>query len=147
MDLILWRHADAEDGYPDVARELTEKGHKQAEQIAKWLRPRIPKNTLILVSPAARAQQTAQALTAQFRTVKEIGPGVSHLSVLAASGWPDHPGAVLVVGHQPTLGQVAAFSLTDEAQEWHIKKASVWWINRRDGERSALRAVISPDLV
>ena len=104
MDLILWRHAEAEDGSPDIARELTPKGHRQAEEIARWLKPRLPKGTEILVSPAARAQQTAQALTSQFKTVKEIAPGAPYSAILAAAQWPKHGGAVLVVGHQPTLG-------------------------------------------
>ena len=37
MDLILWRHADAEDGSPDLRRALTRKGEKQAEHMAAWL--------------------------------------------------------------------------------------------------------------
>jgi phosphohistidine phosphatase len=147
MDLILWRHADAEDGYPDLGRELTEKGHKQADQAAKWLRPRLPKQITILVSPATRAQQTAQALTSQYLTVKEIAPGASYSSVLEAARWPNHQGVVLVVGHQPTLGQVAAVLLTDEAYGWHIKKGAVWWLSHRAGEQTSLRAVIPPDLV
>ena len=62
MDLILWRHAEAEDGVPDGARALTKKGLKQAAAIAAWLKPRLPDATRILVSPATRAQQTAAAL-------------------------------------------------------------------------------------
>ena len=34
MDLILWRHADAQDGSPDMERALTAKGLKQAELMA-----------------------------------------------------------------------------------------------------------------
>src|SRR5436190_21449722 len=37
MDLILWRHADAEPGEPDIGRRLTAKGLKQAERVAAWL--------------------------------------------------------------------------------------------------------------
>lgn len=54
MELILWRHAEAEDGYPDHERALTEKGHEQAKKMAAWLKPRLPKDTQILVSPADR---------------------------------------------------------------------------------------------
>ena len=62
MELILWRHAEAEDGIPDSARELTDKGRKQADLVAAWLKPRLPKNTRIIVSPTQRTQQTASAL-------------------------------------------------------------------------------------
>ena len=108
MDLILWRHADAEDGIPDSERKLTAKGVKQAARMAKWLRARIPDTAVVLVSPAKRAQQTAQALTADFKTVEELGLAASAEGVLRAAGWPDREGTIVVVGHQPTLGETAA---------------------------------------
>jgi len=150
MDLILWRHADAADGVPDLARELTDKGQRQAADMAKWLKSHLPKGTRVLVSPAARAQQTARALTHDYRTVPEIGPGASYAAVLSAAGWPDQEGAVLVVGHQPTLGQTAAMLLSGDASDVSMKKGAVWWFaNRaRGGHREImLRAVLSPDLV
>ncbi len=150
MDLVLWRHADAQDGFPDLARELTGKGQRQAAEMAKWLKQHLPKDSKILVSPAARAQQTAQALTHKFKTVKEIEPGASYEAVLSAAGWPDHKGTVVVVGHQPTLGQTAAWLLSGEVAEWGIKKGAVWWLtNPGRGERreTVMRAAISPDLL
>ncbi|HEY7757791.1 MAG TPA: histidine phosphatase family protein, partial [Burkholderiales bacterium] len=74
MDLILWRHADAEDGSPDLARALTPKGHKQAAQMARWLREHLPEDTRVIVSPARRAQETAQALTSDFETTEAVAP-------------------------------------------------------------------------
>ena len=59
MELILWRHAEAEDGIPDAKRPLTERGQKQARKMAKWLRKRLPEDTRIIVSPALRCRQTA----------------------------------------------------------------------------------------
>jgi phosphohistidine phosphatase len=148
MDLILWRHADAEEGYPDLARSLTAKGHKQAETMAKWLRSRLPKDVSILVSPATRAQQTAQALTSHYHTVKQIAPGADYTAILEAAGWPHGKGTVLIVGHQPTLGEAVAWLLSSEPGQWHIKKAGVWWLGRRDPDDPlVVRAVISPDLV
>ena len=149
MDLILWRHADADDSSPDMARALTEKGQKQAAQMALWLRAHLPKGTRILVSPATRAQQTALALTEEFQTVRELAPGASYASVLAAAGWPDAKGTVLVVGHQPTLGHVAALLLTGEPSEWSVKKGAIYWLtNRARAEQSqvVLKAALSPDM-
>jgi len=149
MDLILWRHADAVDGAPDLARELTPKGHRQASEIAKWLKQRLPKGTVVLVSPAVRAQQTAQALTSDFETIDDVRPGASPDAVLSAAGWPERSGAVLVVGHQPALGEVAAQLLTGEPAEWSIKKGGIWWLTYRDrGDQGEvlLKAVMSPDL-
>ena len=54
MDLILWRHAEAEDpgGKPDMERELTQHGRKQAERMAAVARSRAcADDWRILVSP------------------------------------------------------------------------------------------------
>jgi len=150
MDLILWRHAEAEPGEPDLGRRLTSKGLKQAERMAAWLEPRLPDTTRILVSPAARSEQTALALGRKYKTLDEIAPGASAESVLAAAGWPDSREPVLVVGHQPTLGEVAAMLLAGSAASWSIKKGAVWWLSNRtrDGDAGVvLKVAIGPDLV
>ena len=59
MELILWRHADAELGQPDSERRLTDKGHKQAARMAKWLAERLPEDYVVMASPAVRAQRQA----------------------------------------------------------------------------------------
>jgi phosphohistidine phosphatase len=150
MDLILWRHADAEDGSPDLDRRLTDKGHKQAKQMATWLADHLPKDTRIIVSPAARAQQTARALGDKFETIHAIEPGASAQAVLAAAGWPKARHAVLVVGHQPTLGEVAALLMSGQPGEWSMKKGAVVWFSRRLRDEHAevlLRAALSPELL
>jgi len=150
MDLILWRHAEAEDSLPDAGRILTDKGQKQAKLMADWLKPRLPQNTRVLVSPATRTQQTAAALGMEFETVKEVGLATNPILLLAKAGWPDASGAVLVVGHQPTLGQVAAILLSGEAQNWSIKKGAVWWISNRvrQGEgQTVLRCALTPEML
>lgn len=150
MDLILWRHADAEDGFPDKGRKLTAKGVKQAALMAEWLKARMPEGTRILASPAKRAQQTAQALGLPFETDKAVDVGADATAILEAAGWPDAKGAVLVVGHQPTLGRVAAFLLSGAEGEWTIKKGGVWWISnrvRQDESQTVLRAVMAPDML
>jgi phosphohistidine phosphatase len=148
MELILWRHAEAEDGIPDHSRGLTAKGRQQAEDMAEFLSKRIPKNTRILVSPALRAQQTAGALTTQFLTESSIGVGATPQAALAATGWPHGNGAILLVGHQPWLGELAALVMTGTADYWSVKKGSVWWFSRREREgdfQTVLRLVITPE--
>lgn len=150
MELILWRHAEAVDGQPDLARELTPKGVKQAKAIAQWLKSRLPRQTRIIVSPAERTQQTAAALTGEFEIDRQLAPGAPPTAVLAAAGWPDHRGAVVVVGHQPTLGMAAALLIAGEPMPWSMKKGAIWWLSRRvRGEHAqvVLRAVMSPDLI
>lgn len=147
MDLILWRHAEAEDGIPDLERALTGKGRKQAGRMADWLNPRLPEDIRILASPALRTVQTAQALGRTFEQVAGIAPGASVDAVLDAAGWPHASRPVLIVGHQPVLGQVAARLLVGQPLELSIRKAAVWWFQGREraGSEVALRAVVNPD--
>lgn len=145
MDLILWRHAEAEDGIPDAKRKLTARGAKQAGKVARWLRKRLPEDARILSSPAARAVQTAQALALPFEETKKVGTGADAADILAAAGWPQAGGTVVIVGHQPTLGRAAALLLAGEEADWNIRKAAAWWFSYRGGEVS-LRAVIGTDL-
>lgn len=148
MELILWRHAEAEDALPDLARELTGRGRKQASRMADWLNPRLPQDIRILASPATRTRQTAQALGREFEERSDLGPGASASEVLVAAGWPDAPYPVLIVGHQPTLGQVAMQLLVGRAGDLAVKKGAVWWFQGREraGElQVVLRAVAGPD--
>jgi phosphohistidine phosphatase len=148
MDLILWRHADAEDGTPDHARELTPKGVKQAAKVAAFLHQHLPDNHRILVSPATRAQQTVAPLTSHFTLAPTISPGASARAVLQAARWPDAGDTVLVVGHQPTLGEVAAQLLGCEDATLSIKKCSIWWFSQRgNSDQIILRLVITPDFL
>ncbi len=147
MELILWRHADAEDGVPDEERRLTSKGEKQAQRIAAWLKERLPKDAVVLASTARRARETAQALTRKYETSSDIGTSATPQSVLKAVGWPLGNGTVVVVGHQPTLGQAAALVLTGTADGWSLKKGALWWFESRDRDDVIVRAVISPDML
>jgi len=148
MDLILWRHAEAADGAPDHARELTAKGIKQAAKVAAFLHQHLPDDHRILVSPTTRTQQTAAALTGHFTLAPSISPGASAQAVLQAARWPDAGGTVLVVGHQPTLGEVAARLLGCEDAGLSIKKGAIWWFGRREStEQVNLRLVITPDFL
>ena len=148
MDLILWRHAEAADGVPDHARELTAKGIKQAAKIAAFLHQHLPNERRILVSPATRTQQTAAALTSHFTLAPTLSPGASAQAVLQAARWPDSGGTVLVVGHQPTLGEVAAQLLGCKDTSLSIKKGALWWFSwREDSEQVILRLVITPDFL
>lgn len=150
MDLILWRHAEAEDGAPDLERRLTAKGQKHAARVAEWLLQRLPAKFTVLASPAARAHATAAALGVPIRTVDALAPGATVRDVLEASGWPDRKGAVVVVGHQPDLGRAAAFLVSGAEGPWSVKKGGLWWLSdrvREEGAQVVVRAVVTPDIV
>lgn len=151
MDLILWRHAEAEsaeDGGEDMERPLNSKGERQAERMAAWLDRRMPHSTRILVSPALRCQQTAKRLGRKFHIVADLGPEGDAESLLAAAVWPTASRPALIVGHQPMLGIAASLALDGRAQQRLIRKGGVWWIRSRERanlHQSILHAVQMPD--
>ena len=150
MELILWRHAEAEEGEPDAERKLTGKGQKQAAKMARWLDSNLPETCRILVSPAVRTQETVAHLHRKFKTLPELGLGASIDDVLAAANWPNSREPVLIVGHQPYLGLVAAQVLGTPQQECSVRKGNVWWITQKPREeelQTYLKAIMSPDLV
>jgi phosphohistidine phosphatase len=148
MDLILWRHAQAEAGEPDEGRELTQQGRKQAQRMGAWLDRTLPSGCKILSSPTSRTIQTVDALGRKYKIVPEIGPMARAADVINAVGWPDSKIPVMVVGHQPWLGEVASLLLTGEEQDWTVKKSNAWWISYRqrdEGNEIFLKAVLSPE--
>lgn len=149
MELLLWRHAEAVDGEPDAARELTPRGRRQAQAVALWLEARRPKPLRVIVSPAVRTQQTARYFLKHFETDIRVGTDANYEDLLAAAGWPDAGGSVLIVGHQPTLGQAASYLLTGAAADLAFKKGALWWIGsrQRDGtQQTVLKASITAEL-
>ena len=149
MDLLLWRHAEAVDGSPDQARALSDRGRKQARQMAAWLDAHRPRQLKVFVSPTLRTRQTAAAFTDDFQIVNALGPEGGVADILAAIGWPDARGAALIVGHQPALGRLCALLLAGHEADWTIKKGALWWFSNRvrDGEtQTVLRAAIPAEL-
>ena len=153
MDLVLWRHAEAHDaleGGDDMGRALTSRGEKQALRMASWLDRQLPESTRILASPARRTEQTVSALQRKFKIAPELSPGCSVEQLLALVQWPDTKGCVLVVGHQPTLGQVIARLMGLSASDCAVKKGSVWWLRSRSRDNLAqtvLVTVQSPEIL
>ena len=149
MDLIVWRHAEAEDGVPDLERRLTAKGRKQAERVAQWLLQRLPARFAVIASPAARAQQTAEALGVPVKTDRSLAPGAAPAAIVKACGWPSYKGAAVVIGHQPDLGRALA-ELLGAQGGLSIKKGGLWWISNRvrdEKDQVVVRSVVSPDLL
>ncbi len=153
MDLILWRHAEAfemREVQTDLERALTPKGERQAQRMAAWLNRQLPSTARVLVSPARRTQQTAQALDRKFKTLEALGPEGTVDALLHAARWPDSREPVLVVGHQPTLGLAASYLSGGQPLPWAVKKGGVWWLRAREREgvvQVVLHAVIGPDLL
>jgi phosphohistidine phosphatase len=144
-NLILWRHADAEmaniaigvDG--DMARELTLKGKQQAKVMAHWLQAHLPKNLLLLSSPAVRAFETAEALKYKINVHQALKPGATLQDVLSVLENIKSPTQnLLIVGHQPWLGLLVAH-LTGGA-DMHIKKGAIWWLRLSSSNLASIKA-------
>lgn len=149
MQLILWRHAEAEDIAPDprdASRRLTARGRKQARSMAGWLNQHLPAHTHILASPAVRTRQTAEALGRPFEIDTRLFTDASVSDHLAACGWQhaQDERTVLIIGHQPTLGQLAAQLMCGQPLPWSVKKGAIWWL-AHEGARQPARLICMLD--
>lgn len=115
--IFLWRHADAAsisaDSPTDIQRQLTALGVQQAQQMAKWLACQLPEDITVFSSPAKRTLQTATSLGKEIVIVDKLAPGASLLEVLTGlhDAQQNHMTAqnVVIVGHQPWIGQLANY--------------------------------------
>lgn len=153
MELILWRHAeahDAKEGQDDLERALTPRGEKQAARMSAWLERQLPQGLRVVSSPARRTEQTAQALGRKYKLRAELLPDGTPTDLLELVQWDKGNGAVLVVGHQPLLGQTAAHLLGLGQEACSIRKGAVWWLRRRqrlEYNQTVLMAVMCPEFL
>jgi phosphohistidine phosphatase len=114
--LLLVRHAEAAPGEPDELRTLTSHGRRQAEELSRRFARHGITPTAVLSSPLLRARQTADAIATPFHLAAEaderLAPGATVDDVRAAVA--DRGDTVVVVGHQPDCGQIAA-AITGDA--------------------------------
>lgn len=160
MDLILWRHAEAHD-HPeplqgcqgdsqDLARRLTPRGEKQAARMGAWLDRQLPAAARVFVSPAQRTEQTALALGRKYKVCAGLAPGGDPLALLELAQWPLGKWPLVVVGHQPTLGQVIALLLGLNEADCPVRKGAVWWLRQRERDgvlQTVLVTVQTPELL
>ena len=107
-------------GEPDLDRKLTAKGEKQARRVAEWLQTRLPQTCKNLREPCAtRAADCCirwpKSRITSCSTLEALAPGASAAEVLAAHRLAKVKAAIVVVGHQPTLGLVASRLLSVSA--------------------------------
>jgi phosphohistidine phosphatase len=153
MDLIFWRHAEAldpEEGQEDLSRALSPKGEKQAAKMGAWLDRQLPEGVRVMCSPAVRTEQTVNSLGRKYKLKSELLPDASALEMLEAVGWPNSKMSVVVVGHQPVMGQCIAHLLGLPASDLTVRKGAVWWLRSRvrDGvPQTVVVTVQTPELI
>ena len=110
MRLYLVRHAEAAPGEPDELRPLTPAGRQQARELAQRMKDELTLPAAILTSPLLRARETggelARALDIEAEPDERLAPGATADDVRSALAGRGDP--VVVVGHQPDCGQIAA---------------------------------------
>jgi phosphohistidine phosphatase len=129
---------------------LTPRGEKQAARMAAWLDRQLPEGVRVLCSPARRTEQTAQALGRKYKLRSELAPEGHVDDLLAVVGWPQTRAPILVVGHQPTLGQTLSRLLGLQNPECPVRKGAVWWVRSREREgvlQTVVVTVQTPELL
>lgn len=146
MRIYLVRHGDADaeipEGLGDEARALTAKARLATYAHFASLAERMQQVDLILTSPLVRTVQTAQLLTL---AQKHEGPLRAHRSLL-----PDMPVGALetvltdrageslvLVGHQPSMGAMAAHLLGLQTFPRQVSPGTVIGLERQDADPSA----------
>ncbi len=123
--LLLMRHAKAEDGHgvTDFDRGLTAKGRGQAELVGRLLSERGYALDHVICSAARRTRQTLDGVLGAMDL--PVLPGIDYAESAYLAGADEllelvnrvdaDAGTVLVVGHNPTVAQVAASFVGSEA--------------------------------
>lgn len=154
LDVYIIRHAVAEDKYDwamqsgdDSLRPLTSKGAVKMKKLARKYFSEIGKVDLILTSPYVRAQQTAEILHGEFKNavlkqsqwlIPLIEPAKSVVNLRRQIGAAKR---VILVGHQPHLGDLISVLLTGEpGLPIDLKKGSLIRLRFKEGKLSAASA-------
>jgi phosphohistidine phosphatase len=110
MLLYVVRHADAAPGEPDELRRLTAAGRRAAQELAERLASDGVRADAILTSPLLRARETAAELArvsgVEAEPDERLAPGATAEDVRSAVAGRGE--TVIVVGHQPDCGRIAA---------------------------------------
>ncbi|MBI3183485.1 MAG: histidine phosphatase family protein [Myxococcales bacterium] len=151
MKVFLVRHGDADaeipEGLGDEARALTAKARLAMNQHFGGLANRLEVVDLVLTSPLVRCVQTAQILSL---ALGHDGLLRAHRSLLPDmpvgaldSVLTEHPGENLVlVGHQPSMGAMAAHLLGLQSFPKPVNPGTVIGLEREDGEAGRVRLLL-----
>ncbi len=121
MVLYLVQHAEAKSKEEDPGRDLTEKGRREAERVARHLKRLQVQVSQIFHSGKTRARSTAEILAEQVQPPAGVSeaPGLAPLD--DPGTWADRVATqkedILLVGHLPHLGKLAALLTTGDKEK------------------------------
>ncbi|MCB0342247.1 MAG: phosphohistidine phosphatase SixA [Pseudobdellovibrionaceae bacterium] len=138
MRLLIVRHAIAESrdsfmatGESDEARPLTKEGMEKMADHAAAMHALFPEADQFLVSPLRRAQQTAEILIKFYKNVPMepsplLKPTVDPVKTVSMLSEQENNRCLLLVGHQPHLGDLVGYLLTGQVRPmFDIKKGAI----------------------
>jgi len=109
--LVLMRHAKSSypDGVPDHARPLAPRGQREAGLAGAWLLDQVAPIERVLCSSATRTRQTLGLtnVAAPVDFLDRLYGATPGTLISEVNGVDDAVGTLLVVGHEPTVSQVA----------------------------------------
>ena len=150
MDFFLVRHGEAKPEYEDPTRPLTDRGRQEVEKIARAVGAKNLAVSEIFHSGKLRAKQTAEIMArvvSPGRGVRKItGLAPEDDPVLAKAELEAAVASVMLVGHLPHLGRLAALLVTGDGERSVVEfpPASVACVSRAEG-RWKLAWSLTPD--
>ncbi|HEU4339687.1 MAG TPA: phosphohistidine phosphatase SixA [Planctomycetota bacterium] len=150
MKVIIARHGAAEDkadSKEDADRILTAEGREQADLLGRVIAATLGTVEGLWTSPLMRALQTAGIASKRIKIKPEIEPNLGIGGDIEQLCWKLHRealGTVMLVGHQPDLGRLAA-RLLGFVSEVSLKKGGVCIVETRDPAKQVGRALASLD--
>jgi len=157
LNLLIIRHADAgtpfDDPVDDLSRPLSAKGLKQATLLKHWMKKNLSGGVKVLSSPSVRTMETAKAGGLKAKGDDRLLPNANlsdACELLRDHGTHLHRrGPIVLVGHQPLLGQLLAYLVAGVPQQcWDIRKGTLWWLRFEEGEQFwRIFVVVDPRLM
>lgn len=149
LRVLVVRHAIAEDaaefartGAPDADRPLTRQGRQRMRKASQGLVQLVPDVHVIATSPLVRAVETAEILQkrylksdveAEIVRLSALAPGKSSSLLLGWLAEQAGKGTVVLVGHEPHLGQFVSWALTGLRESFvEVKKGAAILLEFRD---------------
>ena len=96
-----------------------------------------------MVSPARRCEQTALAVGRKYKVRTELAPDAGPTRLLELVQWPHAKWPMVVIGHQPTLGQTIAQLVGLQEAECAVKKGALWWLRHRERDNYTQTVVVT----
>jgi phosphohistidine phosphatase len=151
MRIYLVQHGESKSEEEDPQRHLTDKGIAEVRHVVNFLRPLELVVDTVWHSGKTRAQQTGELLAEVLRArlVQRVGLGPKDQVVATKEALKQTGGNLMIVGHMPFLGKLAAVLVTgsEENEIVEFQFGSVVCLECRDDVKWKVAWMITPALL